>query len=87
MAGDAPDADDGREVGIVRDAEEAAERVVFSADEVVGFDHPIPDVARHRVGVRREIYARLQQASKAQGKPITELVAAALEAYLANTDS
>ena len=43
--------------------------------------------ARHRVGVRREIYARLQQASKTQGKPITELVAAALETYLANTDS
>ena len=42
---------------------------------------------RHRVGVRREIYARLQQASKTQGKPITELVAAALETYLANTDS
>ncbi len=43
--------------------------------------------SRHRVGVRREIYARLQQASKTQGKPITELVAAALETYLANTDS
>ena len=43
--------------------------------------------SRHRVGVRREIYTRLQQASKTQGKPITELVAAALETYLANTDS
>jgi len=43
--------------------------------------------SRHRVGVRREIYTRLQQASKAQGKPITELVADALETYLTNTDS
>jgi sulfite reductase (ferredoxin) len=43
--------------------------------------------SRHRVGVRREIYTRLQQASKTQGKPITELVAEALETYLANTDS
>lgn len=43
--------------------------------------------SRHRVGVRREIYTRLQQASKTQGKPITELVADALETYLTNTDS
>ncbi len=42
--------------------------------------------SRHRVGVRREIYTRLQQASKTQGKPITELVADALETYLTNTD-
>jgi len=43
--------------------------------------------SRHRVGVRRELYTRLQQASKAQGKPITELVADALETYLTSTDS
>ena len=42
--------------------------------------------SRHRVGVRREIYTRLQQASKTQGKPITELVEDALETYLTNTD-
>ncbi|MBE9181321.1 sulfite reductase, ferredoxin dependent [Oculatella sp. LEGE 06141] len=36
----------------------------------------------HRIGVRNEMYDRLKSASVSQGKPMTELVHAALEAYL-----
>jgi sulfite reductase (ferredoxin) len=38
--------------------------------------------SRHRIGVRDDMYDRLKAASTSQGKPMTELVHAALEAYL-----
>lgn len=41
--------------------------------------------ARYRVGVYDEIYSKLKTASLEQGKPMTELVNAAIEAYLQNS--
>lgn len=40
-----------------------------------------------RVSIQREVYARLQQTSVQQGKPITQLVAEALDAYLPQIES
>ncbi|MBF2001069.1 MAG: sulfite reductase, ferredoxin dependent [Synechococcales cyanobacterium M58_A2018_015] len=37
---------------------------------------------RYRIGVRDEVYTRLKAAAEHQGKPMTELVNAAIEAYL-----
>lgn len=44
----------------------------------------ISSKTRRRVTVREELYTRLQAAASAQGKPMTLLVAEALEAYLQN---
>lgn len=41
--------------------------------------------ARYRVGVYDEVYSKLKTASLEQGKPMTELVNAAIEAYLQNS--
>jgi sulfite reductase (ferredoxin) len=38
--------------------------------------------SRHRIGVRNEVYDRLKAASIKQGKPMSEIVNAALEVYL-----
>jgi sulfite reductase (ferredoxin) len=53
----------------------------------------VPDAAavlisksRHRIGVRNEIYDRLKAASVKQGKPMSEIVNAALELYLQSAE-
>lgn len=41
-----------------------------------------PSKSRHRIGVRDDVYDRLKAAATAQGKSMTEIVNAAIEAYL-----
>jgi sulfite reductase (ferredoxin) len=43
---------------------------------------PSSGKARYRVGVHDDLYSRLKAAAAAQGKPMTELAAEAIEAYL-----
>ncbi|NJR51604.1 MAG: sulfite reductase, ferredoxin dependent [Leptolyngbyaceae cyanobacterium CSU_1_3] len=58
------------------------------AEEMSGKVNAAPKRNRiPRVSIQRDVYVRLQQASVQQGKPITQLVADALDAYLPPVES
>jgi sulfite reductase (ferredoxin) len=68
-----------------------------AVSEVAVSDAPVSEVAvseapatvsksRHRIGIRFETYERLKAASLEQGKPMSEIVNAALELYLQSLD-
>jgi len=40
--------------------------------------------SRHRVNLKQEVYSKLKEVAQSQGKPMTELVSEALEAYFQN---
>ncbi|MEH1934270.1 MAG: sulfite reductase, ferredoxin dependent [Nostoc sp.] len=40
--------------------------------------------SRHRVNLKEEVYSKLKEVAESQGKPMTELVSEALEAYFQN---
>ncbi|MEH2383963.1 MAG: sulfite reductase, ferredoxin dependent [Nostoc sp.] len=40
--------------------------------------------SRHRVNLKQEVYTKLKEVAQSQGKPMTELVSEALEAYFQN---